>query len=524
VRLYAPRLFGLGALVLVAGCGQVHRHVVLPRLHPRAGPPELHVREGRLVGTREAGTESFRGIPYARPPIGALRFRPPQPAASWKGVRDAKKFGPPCLQYDRQKQRVVGGQEDCLTLNVWAKSPDEQRPILVFLHGGTNEIGSPVGSGKPWDTYDGADLAGRGVVVVTVQYRLGVLGWVGHEAFASDSGMNVFGNYGLLDQIEALRWVRANARAMGGDPDRVTLAGHSAGGVDICALLASPLAKGLFKRAIVLSGPCYSRSRAVASEIGRKLVLAAGCTESNARTCLRAKDARTLGEALARSPATLPFGPTWGDDVLPVDPLVALARGDAGNVEIMVGTTRDESERDLERLPESFVPRQVDNYEGFVGITYGRNRAPDIVTAYPLDRFAGPREALARIWADRGFQCPARRLAMAASTHSTVYRFVWERELSFLSGLHACHGCELDAFFGHDWMAKDEAESKAMTWFLSRMLRFVNFGDPNGGTRGTTTQWPRFTAATESYASFDDIYWVGQRFRTSECKMWDGLK
>src|ERR1700737_1636205 len=220
-----------------------------------AGTPRVKIDTGNLEGFDTAGVMVFRGIPYARPPIGNLRWSPPLPARPWRGVRAAKQLGQKCIQpqpLPRNDPFAAGVSEDCLYLNVWTNSLDtraSRRPVMVWIHGG----GFFAGFGGE-ERHNGARLAKKGAVVVTLNYRLGPFGFLAHPAFAAESPYHAAGNYGLLDQIAALRWVQRNISRFGGDPSRVTIFGESAGGMSVGSLIASPLAKGLFQRAILESG------------------------------------------------------------------------------------------------------------------------------------------------------------------------------------------------------------------------------------------------------------------------------
>jgi para-nitrobenzyl esterase len=247
----------------------------------------IRTESGLVSGTpgKHAGVTVFKGIPYAAPPVGPLRWKPPQPALKWDGVRDGSRFGASCVQIINQEKKPWTHEflphdtvsEDCLFLNIWtpAVRANEKRAVLVYLHGGGNIEGS--GSVA---LYSGEGLASKGIVMVTINYRLGVFGFLAHPELSAESENHASGNYGLLDEIAALRWVRANIAAFGGDPERVTVAGQSAGGFHIAALLASPLAKGLFQRAILESGGAPDNTMehvlAAAEEDGLRLAQAKG--------------------------------------------------------------------------------------------------------------------------------------------------------------------------------------------------------------------------------------------------------
>jgi para-nitrobenzyl esterase len=310
-------------------------------------PPQRSTRAGAVEGVRLGAVDAFLGIPYAAPPVGPHRWRAPQPPTPWAGVRLATRFGPSCWQAVEPKgfdpwtsEYVVQGDvsEDCLTLNVWAPADaaGESKPVLVWIHGGAFCQGSgsvPI--------YDGRALASQGVVVVTINYRIGVLGFLAHPDLARESGTSAgYGNFGLQDQIAALRWVQANIAAFGGDPDAVTVAGQSAGAVSVHMLMSSPQATGLFHRAIAQSGPptlVPIKSREQAEADG--LALAAELRQPDVQA-LRALSVQELTRTLAPGPR---FGPMVDGIVLPSWPPQPGLADATSNVPMIVGQTADEN-------------------------------------------------------------------------------------------------------------------------------------------------------------------------------------
>ena len=301
----------------------------------------VKVASGSLEGTTmTSGIRVFKGLPYAAPPVGDLRWRPPQPPAKWNGVRKADKFSDSCMQALTRsrnpwtKEFMVQNEasEDCLCLNVWtgAKAATEKRPVLVWMHGG----GFNEGSGEII-TYDGEELAKKGLIVVTINYRLGIFGFYTHPELTKESPQHASGNYGLLDCVAALEWVQKNIAAFGGDPSRVTIAGQSAGAMAVHALTASPLAKGLFHRAIAESGSGVGRRTkelAASEQDGVKWAEAKGATSLQA---LRAKPAADLMGG-AR------FAPVVDGWFLPADTAVIFANGKQNDVPMLTGLTADE--------------------------------------------------------------------------------------------------------------------------------------------------------------------------------------
>jgi len=323
-----------------------------------AAPQPVHTESGLISGVPVAGgtITAYKGVPFATAPVGALRWKAPQAPAKWAGVRAADHFGANCIQTIVEEKKpwthefMAHGEvsEDCLFLNIWTPSQvsSRARPVFVYLHGGANTEGS--GSVA---AYDGEGLAGKGVVMITVNYRLGVFGFLSHPELTRESGHNSSGNYALLDQIAALRWVRDNIGAFGGDPSRVTVAGQSAGAADIALLTVSPLAKGLFQREILESGG------ATFGGAGKMLV----AQEADGVKFADAKGAHSLAELRALSWKDLfapiqggpRFGPVIDGYVLPASPIVAFAAGTENDVPTLAGYNADESGASPKGTPEA---------------------------------------------------------------------------------------------------------------------------------------------------------------------------
>ena len=304
----------------------------------------IRTKTGPITGDEHDGIRSFEGVPFAAPPVGERRWKPPQPVAPWTEPRACVEFGPACPQNGKDLYGPVGEtNEDCLYLNVWtpAKSTNAKLPVMFWIHGGGFMFGS---GGKA--CYDGAELAKRGdVVVVTCNYRLGPFGFLAHPALTAESPNHASGNYGLMDQIAALQWVQHNIAAFGGDPGCVTIFGQSAGGVSVCALLASPLANNLFHRAIVQSGsaPGNLHDRAAMEALGLEFAKRLGTDDLKA---MRAKSADELLAAVKQGSGKVGEGT---QDHLCIDGYVlreslqrTLAAGHHHSVPLLGGTTRDE--------------------------------------------------------------------------------------------------------------------------------------------------------------------------------------
>ncbi|MAI25685.1 MAG: carboxylesterase [Spirochaeta sp.] len=519
-------VIGLLVCLIVFGCGR-------PEAVPTLLPDTLRQTEqGATIGFRsENGAHVWRGIPFARPPVGALRWRAPQEPESWDGVREALEFGFPCPQFDVESPGSTVGSEDCLTLNVYAPpwAPAEvphgeaRVPVMVWIHGGGNSYG---------DTrfYEGSLLALRGpVVVVTIQYRLGVFGWFSHPALregvdpADDSG-----NYGTLDVIRALSWVQANISSFGGDPDRVLVFGESAGGSDTHAMLLSPLAEGLFSRAISQSGsarmtlPSYAENDVDdvvspgASFSSGELLLwllvedGQATDRASAKTLRDGMSSSEVGEYLrGTSPETfLAFFAQFGNGpmystpqllrdgyVLPETTAVdAYAQGRFNRVPAIFGTNRDET--------KLFMMMGSEHVRRLAGIPLWRSNASlyDASAMYTSQN-----------WKRVGVDDPAQAVR-AHQEEIWAYRFDWDEERRLLGydlpGLvGAGHAMEIPFVFGGLSLGPasglvfdparaetDEALSDAM---MSYWTEFAYSGDPGRGREGQGTDWPAWSAEPE---------------------------
>ena len=303
----------------------------------------LKIEGGLLAATAAGptGVRCFKGIPYARPPVGDLRWQPPQPAAPWSGVRTADAFGPNAMQgvvFSDIDPRPAGVSEDCLYLNVWTPALEAEMPVpvMVWIHGG----GFVVGSGAE-PRYDGTNLAANGIIVVTLNHRLNALGFLAHPELTAESPVQASGNYGLLDLVAALEWVKRNIAAFGGDPDQITIAGESAGSEAVSALMASPLARGLFHRAIGESGalfPTPSRAPASLDDAEREGLEFMRKARATSLAELRSMPAKQI---LAASPG-LGFRPVVDGHFLPRSPAAIFAEGAQNDVPLLAGWNKDE--------------------------------------------------------------------------------------------------------------------------------------------------------------------------------------
>jgi para-nitrobenzyl esterase len=453
-------------------------------------PEPVKVDCGLLQGTTEDGLNVYRGIPFAAPPVAGLRWKAPQPAAKWTGVRNAEKFAPGAIQGINPPS---GKSEDCLYLNVWspAKSTKEKVPVLVWIYGGGFAVGY---TSDPM--YDGAKLAKKGVMVVSIAYRLGALGFLAHPELSAESPNRISGNYGLLDMIAGLKWIKQNIASFGGDPNKVTIFGESAGGIAVSMLCASPLAKGLFQGAISESGGSFGPSRATtypgenmkslrdAELSGVAYAIAAGVTNIDE---LRQIDADKL-------PGGRGIGMSWpiiDGYVVPGDQHDLYEAGKYNDVPVLIGYNSDEG--------ASFSPPKTrEDYIAGVQKRYGKF-ADQLVGAYPAGTGVVPKTArdLSRD-AAFGWQTWSWATLQSKTGNSKVFYYYFDQhpdypDSSKKAGYGSPHGQEVAYVFQHVNTADplitktDIGISDAMTTYWTN---FAKYGTPNGPG---VPAWPVFT-------------------------------
>jgi len=478
----------------------------------------VQTESGAVAGLPSGGSTSYRGIPYAASTAGSLRWRPPAPAAPWSGVKNATAFGPACAQLD--DAGIPTGSEECLSLNVWAPATPSgpPLPVLFFIHGGGNAAGA--GS---YAYYDGTVFAEKGrAVVVTVNYRLSSFGWLAQPFLSAETRRGVSGNYGALDLLAALRWVRRNAAAFGGDPSRVTIFGESAGGVNVCTLFASPLARNLFERALVESGGCTQRPLSEFVVFGNTITEKAGCASApDPAACLRALSFERL--LLAVPPVvsvTSSSGQLWGPAVdgfvLRDSPEVAMGKGEQNRVPFAIGANADETGSAAPPVSSEA------EYRALVSAQFGV-LAPFVLARYPASAYATPRKAYVAATTDARFVCPSRRFARAAAKGgSPVFRYFFSYPANRLFG--AVHGIEIPFVFGSfgsiAGYAPDPAALALSEAMNASWARFAATGDPNGAG---PTPWPAYDAARDRTLVWDAPGAVADGIRTAECDFWDAL-
>ncbi|MGE0788457.1 MAG: carboxylesterase/lipase family protein [Sandaracinaceae bacterium] len=482
----------------------------------------LRTTTGPFRGEIVGGVVAFRGIPFAEPPLGERRFLAPTPAACTTAERPAVSFPALCPQLDETDAPV--GQEDCLYLNVWvptAPAPAAGRPVLIFIHGGGNTQGGTSNERGGGPLYDGAFLAeDRDVVVVTLDYRLGALGFLAHPALGAESAVGASGNYGILDQIEALRWVQANLTAMGGDPTRRLVFGESAGARDTCTLVATPLASGLFTRALMQSGNCNQPSLADREMEGEMYAAMVGCDATDpveVAACLRAAPAADLaalsGGVSSGGVITETFGPTVDGYVLTDEPIEMIRRGEHNHVPFVVGANADETT--VLGVPAMMTELE---YRAAVHARLPGALGDQALALYPSSDFASPRAAFVALTTDAQFVCGARRIAVAADAgqSESVYRYYFSDRVVPLFG--AFHGAELFYVFGRLDGLGSTAPAASLGLASEMRAAWTAFAD--SGNPGAA--WPTYDA-TDPYTELAAPIVMGAGLHTARCDFWDSL-
>ncbi|WP_353250466.1 carboxylesterase/lipase family protein [Salinisphaera sp. T31B1] len=462
---------------------------------------------GPVQGRVENEVEQFLGIPYAAPPVGDLRWRPPESVQPWTETREAVAFGNTCAQTLTLGVFAAPSQnEDCLFLNVFApgsRTDDAALPVIIWMHGGAILAGGS-------NDYDGSQLARDGdVIVVTINNRMNVFGFLSLPAL-DDEGHS-FGNYGFMDQQFAFEWVQANIAAFGGDPDNVTISGESAGGKSVWVHLASPTAAGLFDRAIIESGAGPATvDQATAQADGLALAEATGCDSEDAGqtvACLRA-----LSVAEIQAAGSFGGNPVIDGTLITQPLLAAFQSGDFNQVPVIGGATRDEN-RFFVAVNETSSGQVVtaEQYDSQIAAGYGE-RAQDVRDAYPLAAYDSPSLALSAVQTDSGIVCPGLALDQAMAEYVPVYIFefadrtapVYAPPVSFDFG--AYHTGEIQYLFplfrGATGTAKplDDAQAALSADMVSYWTTFAAAGDPNASS---TPEWPAYSDDSRQYLSLE---------------------
>jgi para-nitrobenzyl esterase len=492
-----------------------------------SGGLDIQIDSGIVHGKQVGTVRKFFGIPYAAPPVDGNRWKSPQPVTPWSTPRDALTPAEVCPQVN--PFGPGGGAEDCLYLNVFTPAQVSGAPVMFWLHGGAFVFGS--GSET---YYDGGKLAEKyGVVVVSINYRLGMLGSFAHPQFAA-------GNFGLEDQLAALQWVQRNIAGFGGDPAKVTLFGESAGGFSGCALYLSAASHGLFRAVISESGLCtsgFERSKAQANTDAMTLATKLGCT-GEVETCLRSKTVEEMTAAITPAPPAMqpPGGPLYlsGADfvspapfvdgtILATDMRTAFAAGGFEARPLLLGTNRDEGTL----FHSVILAKSVDDdtaYRAALARHFGAPAVDAIVSHYPISAYPSPNAAIARVTGDALFVCPARRTARGAlAAGASVYRYTFERQFEnpLITDGGVMHSAEIPFVFGNDNFLLGQMGQSGLP--VSDIVqgywtRFAETGDPNGNG---AVEWPR--ADNDKHLVIDLTTAAGSGLKTAECDFWDAL-
>jgi para-nitrobenzyl esterase len=510
-----PMLFSLAGLFLIKTLALAADSA------PLAAVNSGQLRGALLGAPSDKGGAAFKGIPYAQPPVGDLRWREPQPVRSWTGVRDAASFGAPCAQNSGNRP-MANSQEDCLFLNVWNSEwpAKAKKPVMVWFHGGGNYGGTASSAAS-----DGESLARHGVVLVTVNYRLNIFGFFAHPELTKESPHHASGNYGLMDQVAALKWVHDNIAKFGGDPANVTIFGQSAGAVDVNVLMTSPLARGLFQRVIAESGTVTRNPDEATlglTALGALMKVKSGpVSYSDAPTLAEAertgeqltggknlKDLRALpaeellkfvaGPRLSIGPANGVVADGW---VFPKPPAQVFASGQEQKVPLLVGNNS------RERTPPGTPADLAKAMEGAMEAMYGP-LAPRAFSLYGINGSSAPEPdplygGQAAQWVvDTMYRCPVvAELAWHAAAGNPAYEYQFDRAAPGREAAGATHGAEVSYVFGRlgaNYAQADRNLSSAMEQYWTN---FAKAGDPNGGG---LAQWPKFDSTARGFMEFTD--------------------
>jgi para-nitrobenzyl esterase len=468
----------------------------------------VQTSNGAVRGVSRTRYDAWLGMPYAAPPVGNLRWKAPQPAARWAGVRDATKFGGRCVQgagWDPGYEQPIVN-EDCLYLNVYVPRGDAprggKRPVLVWIHGG----GFTGGAGQDTDPRKYAEATGA--VFVTVNYRLGAVGFLNLPQLRKEG--DGAGSFGLLDQQASLRWIQDNIGRFGGDARNVTIAGQSAGGSSVCDQLSSPAARGLFARAIIVSGSCSMTSQADADKAGEAYLQTIGCTDAAAAlACLRSKTPAELFAAQTKSP--IGVRPSVGAKAFPLDPAIAVQSGRINRVPVISGQVHDERALFVFQGNDYLgKPVTAAGYEATIRGTYGAN-ADKVLAAYPVASYSSPGDALARVQSDAatyGRLVVQRQLAKWTPTYVyefeerttpqfySIFRLQWQGEPARSFPFGATHVDDLPYYFeylGHTLPLSDD-QLELSDQMIGFWAAFQGSASPNAAF---LPEWPKFNRSQQ---------------------------
>jgi para-nitrobenzyl esterase len=497
-------------VIFLFAAGATSRPALAAAADCAAGADIVCTETGAVRGAPDGDTLGFKGIPYARAPVGDLRWRAPQPALPWRGVRDGADYGAMCPQWLRGK---VQGSEDCLFVNVWRPKtkPATLLPVMIWLHGGGNYsysgAGSPEGFGGV--VYNGRQMVPQGVVFVSYNLRLGALGFLAHPALDAENPANISGNYGSEDQIAMLQWVHRNIARFGGDPEHVFLYGTSAGGGNICALLTSPMTKGLIHavamQSSVPSGCEIPTLADVERGTGQTLVGLLGCdgkeNGADIAACMRAKTPQQLVEAIPGRFTVFPrtYGPNVDGHVFVDEPLALIRRRAYPAMPVMIGNTFEET---MHFIDAAGPVTDLASLTGAVGKVFRQVDVERILGQYPLAEYPTPRAAFVKLTTDAEFTCQSRRVArtFAGVQDEPVFRYRFRYALqndAAQTALGAIHTVEHPFLFSWQGSYRPTSTELALQrHMVSYWSRMGKTGDPNGGD---DPAWPAVTAKNDAY-------------------------
>eukprot|EP01013_Petalomonas_cantuscygni_P045155 TRINITY_DN9766_c0_g1_i1.p1 TRINITY_DN9766_c0_g1~~TRINITY_DN9766_c0_g1_i1.p1 ORF type:complete len:547 (-),score=55.87 TRINITY_DN9766_c0_g1_i1:985-2625(-) len=456
--------------------------------------PEVQIPQGRLTGAITDDIRIFKGIAYALPPVGERRWQPPAPPAKWQGTYDASAFGASCIQppYPANSvyfEELAATSEDCLTLNIWSPKNANGAPVVVWIHGGALQRGS---SASPM--YDGTEYAKRGIVFVSINYRLGVFGWLAHPDLSAESAVGISGNYGLLDQIAALEWVKGNIGAFGGDVQNVTVMGESAGALSATYLLASPRARGLFAKAIIQSANIRAVPLLRDRAFGMPAAETIGAMLGEDIAALRKLDADVLMTKAWQT--RFPAQGTVDGRILPAQVVDIFDRGEQAKVPILAGLNSGEIRSQRALIPA--ISRKPAAYEAEIAQQYGK-LAPAYLQLYPASdiiesQLAATRDAVYG-WAIE------RMVRQQAAAGQPAYSFIFDHCYAAARARNLCnfHAGELPFTFGHvgsvarlppNWpLPVDAADDTLATSIIDYWTSFAATGIPSAATGPA---WPAY--------------------------------
>jgi para-nitrobenzyl esterase len=483
----------------------------------------VSINSGDLNGGSLEATRFFVGIPYAEPPVGDLRWRAPQPYSGWKGTRSATTYGARCPQAASGSYGNDSNEsEDCLYMNVFMplKPASKKLPVMVWIHGGDHVSGSasdpmPDGSGQ---VYDGSKLAAKGVVVASFNYRLGALGFFPHPDQKVEDG--IYGNQGLWDQTMALKWIKNNIKAFGGDPNNITIFGQGSGAQDVCYHMVSPTSRGLFDQAISESGGCTDYQSQEQELLDRiyAWMNKLGCDkDKSVLTCLRG---HRVEELISAIPKDSPFRPFVDGSFLTGQPRDAFDRGEIANAAYILGNTRNESS--AYQATYSNVDSEA-TYRAVLQANFPSDAAKGVADAYPGTQYAGDAHpyaaALAHVFGDARVVCPTWDTALRAfEAGNDVY--VYNFDDSTLARAPTKFGSELGYVFGNGTLT--DAQQSLSGLLQKYWTNFASFGDPNDLEKGSFA-WPAYSARSKSQVTLASDMMLTPDMHQSECALWSSI-